>query len=289
MSSQHFIPPLNYGMIEEDLYRSGQPNELNFPFLEKLGLKTVVWLAPEEPNQRFINFIDDQEIHFYHLGVISSTTNAWDPITEEVVLEALELILNSHNYPMIIMCNLGRHRTGTIVGCLRKLQRWNLTSIFEEYRRYAGPKVRVLNEQFIELFDTDLKTDGLKHFVEGISENTSFGIDDGGLLNQMYFCSVKPNGGSNSGYFKKLILDFFQIIWVASDFDHNKLRKYLHAVDKLYKSYVLESNIVQSDLHAINSRKTVNNSHIVTQVILISIMKKKTIKKKDPLNVNEWS
>nr|CAG8459646.1 7677_t:CDS:2 [Entrophospora candida] len=146
----------NYGMIEEDLYRSGQPNELNFPFLEKLGLKTVVWLAPEEPNQRFINFIDDQEIHFYHLGVISSTTNAWDPITEEVVLEALELILNSHNYPMIIMCNLGRHRTGTIVGCLRKLQRWNLTSIFEEYRRYAGPKVRVLNEQFIELFDTDL-------------------------------------------------------------------------------------------------------------------------------------
>lgn len=42
------------------------------------------------------------------------------------------------------------------MGCLRKLQRWNLTSIFEEYRRYAGPKVRVLNEQFIELFDTDL-------------------------------------------------------------------------------------------------------------------------------------
>jgi len=45
---------------------------------------------------------------------------------------------------------------GTVIGCLRKLQRWNLTSIFEEYRRYAGPKVRLLNEQFIELFDTYL-------------------------------------------------------------------------------------------------------------------------------------
>ena len=43
-----------------------------------------------------------------------------------------------------------------MVGCLRKLQRWNLSSIFEEYRRYAGSKVRLLNEQFIELFDTDL-------------------------------------------------------------------------------------------------------------------------------------
>ncbi|RHZ77611.1 hypothetical protein Glove_174g191 [Diversispora epigaea] len=142
-------------MIEEDLYRSGQPNELNFPFLEKLGLKTVVWLAPEDPNQRFLNFIDDQEIVLHHLGGIPSV-NALDPITEEVVLEALENILNPRNYPMIVMCNLGRHRTGTIVGCLRKLQKWNLTSIFEEYRRYAGPKVRVLNEQFIELFDTDL-------------------------------------------------------------------------------------------------------------------------------------
>lgn len=107
-------------MIEEDLYRSGQPNELNFPFLEKLGLKTVVWLAPEEPNQRFLDFVDDQDIHLYHLGVVSSM-NAWDPITEEVVLEASELILTPKNYPMIVMCNLGRHRTGTIVGCLRKL------------------------------------------------------------------------------------------------------------------------------------------------------------------------
>ncbi|CAO3594670.1 putative tyrosine phosphatase family protein [Absidia repens] len=155
MSSQHFIPPVNFGMIEEDLYRSGQPNELNFPFLEKLGLKNIAWLAPEEPNQRFLDFIDDQEIELHHLGVVSSI-NAWDPITEEAVLEALELVLNPRNYPMMIMCNLGRHRTGTIVGCLRKLQRWNLTSIFEEYRRYAGPKVRLLNEQFIELFDTDL-------------------------------------------------------------------------------------------------------------------------------------
>ena len=47
----------------------------------------------------------------HHLGVISSV-NALDPITEEVVLEALEIILNPRNYPMIVMCNLGRHRTG---------------------------------------------------------------------------------------------------------------------------------------------------------------------------------
>lgn len=57
------------------------------------------------------DFIDDQEIQLYHLGVISAV-NAWDPITEEAVLEALDIILNPRNYPMMIMCNLGRHRTG---------------------------------------------------------------------------------------------------------------------------------------------------------------------------------
>jgi extradiol dioxygenase family protein len=58
-----------------------------------------------------LDFIDDQEIQLHHLGVVSSV-NAWDPITEEAVLQALELILNPTNYPMMIMCNLGRHRTG---------------------------------------------------------------------------------------------------------------------------------------------------------------------------------
>ncbi|KAJ9079621.1 tyrosine-protein phosphatase required for protection against superoxide stress (By similarity) [Entomophthora muscae] len=102
-----------------------------------------------------MDFVDDQNITFHHLG-FDSSSNAWDPITEEVVIESLTLLLDKKNYPMLVMCNLGRHRTGTVVGCLRKLQRWNIASIFEEYRRYNGQKARLLNEQFIELFDTDL-------------------------------------------------------------------------------------------------------------------------------------
>jgi len=47
-----FIPPGNWGMVEEELYRSGQPNVLNFPFLEKLNLKTIIYLAPDDPSQQ---------------------------------------------------------------------------------------------------------------------------------------------------------------------------------------------------------------------------------------------
>ena len=89
-----------------------------------------------------------------HLGCEEGHPNF--AMSEETVLKALDILLEHSNYPICVLCGQGSHRTGTVVGCLRKLQRWNLTSIFEEYRRYAGAKVRLLNEQFIELFDTDL-------------------------------------------------------------------------------------------------------------------------------------
>jgi len=41
------------------------------------------------------------------------------------------------------------------MGCLRRLQHWNFSSIIVEYRAYAGNKARYVNEQFIELFDID--------------------------------------------------------------------------------------------------------------------------------------
>jgi hypothetical protein len=98
--------------------------------------------------------MQDQAAELVHLGHEEGHANL--TMSEETVLKALDILLDHTNYPICVLCGQGSHRTGTVVGCLRKLQRWNLTSIFEEYRRYAGAKVRLLNEQFIELFDTDL-------------------------------------------------------------------------------------------------------------------------------------
>eukprot|EP00002_Diphylleia_rotans_P035290 TRINITY_DN7688_c0_g1_i1.p1 TRINITY_DN7688_c0_g1~~TRINITY_DN7688_c0_g1_i1.p1 ORF type:complete len:177 (+),score=33.64 TRINITY_DN7688_c0_g1_i1:51-581(+) len=155
--SSFYIPPMNFGLVEEDLYRSGFPNELNFPFLERLKLKTIIFLGPDEPSGPLVNFVEDQGINLETiLGGTDTPKNPWQPMTEEEVVKALSLLLNKEHYPLLIMCNLGRHHTGTICGCFRKLQRWNLTSILEEYRRFAGSKVRLMSEQFIELFDTDL-------------------------------------------------------------------------------------------------------------------------------------
>jgi Tyrosine phosphatase family len=39
---QHFVPPLNFSMVEHGVYRSGFPDVSNFPFLQSLGLRSVL-------------------------------------------------------------------------------------------------------------------------------------------------------------------------------------------------------------------------------------------------------
>ena len=41
-----FIPPLRFAIVEKNVYRGSYPRPLNFPFLETLGLKTVLSLTP---------------------------------------------------------------------------------------------------------------------------------------------------------------------------------------------------------------------------------------------------
>lgn len=86
---------------------------------------------------------------------IQEGRDIWDPmLTEDCVVDALNVIVRANEIgPLAVMCNLGRHRTGTVVGCLRRLQGWNLAryscfdcgiddSVTEEYRRYAGHRWR---------------------------------------------------------------------------------------------------------------------------------------------------
>lgn len=46
-----------------------------------------------------------------------------------------------------------QHRTGCLVGCLRKFQNWCLSSVFEEYQHFAGVKSRITDLRFIETFE----------------------------------------------------------------------------------------------------------------------------------------
>ena len=149
------IPPPNFGYVEPELYRCAIPGELNFSFLQTLHLKTAVYLSLDPPAQILAEFLKEQGIELRQM-VGGENTNVGQRISEKLVLDALHVLLDPDAYPLVVMCNLGRHRTGTVIGCLRRLQKWSLSSIFDEFRRFTCSTSSQMHEQFIELFDTEL-------------------------------------------------------------------------------------------------------------------------------------
>lgn len=195
---ENVVPPPNFAMVSPGIYRSGYPQAVNHSFLKSLKLKTLIYLCPENCNEDNVKFCKENDISIMQFGIQGNKEPFTDipepvrnvaslpkrlsvlphpfsvrlhPLTDivvvlqhaQVIRDALTVLLDIRKHPLLIHCNKGKHRTGCLVGCLRKIQRWSLTSIFDEYRRFAGNKVRLLDQQFIELFQTSLVRYNIKY------------------------------------------------------------------------------------------------------------------------------
>ncbi|KAI9980136.1 hypothetical protein PInf_006305 [Phytophthora infestans] len=152
-------PPLFFEIVEDQVYRSNKCDASSFPFLATLQLNTVVYLSYDDLSRDLAAFFAEKDISVIHLGAKYRTASSqWKSISEGMAKEAIECILDQRRHPILIMCKTGVHFAGTMVGCLRRLQNWSLTSTIDKYRNIAGSvKTRFENEQFIELFDVDLE------------------------------------------------------------------------------------------------------------------------------------
>ncbi|EPZ33600.1 protein-tyrosine phosphatase [Rozella allomycis CSF55] len=148
-------PPENFSLVCPGVYRSSFPKKRHFPFIKKLKLKSIVTLILEDYPEINLQFLNENNIKLYQFGVPGNKEPFVD-IPENIIAKALTVLVDSRNLPTLIHCNKGKHRTGCLVGCLRRLQGWTFTSIFDEYRRFSNPKARAMDQQFIELFNTDL-------------------------------------------------------------------------------------------------------------------------------------
>jgi len=144
-------------MVWKGIYRSGFPARRNLPFLRTIGVRSVLCLCPEEYPDSSLAFFESNGIALIQHGMDGNKapddrTGAF--MAPEIVARAIGVLLDESTHPVLIHCNQGKHRTGCLVGCLRKVQRWSSVATFEEYRRFAGAKARLVDLQFIELFDT---------------------------------------------------------------------------------------------------------------------------------------
>ncbi|GLT28301.1 hypothetical protein SLA2020_032430 [Shorea laevis] len=160
----NLIPPLNFAMVDNGIFRSGFPDSANFSFLQTLRLHSIICLCPEPYPESNMEFLKSNGIKLFQFG-IESYKEPFVNIPEDTIRGALKLVLDARNHPILIHCKRGKHRTGCVVGCLRKLQKWCLSSVFDEYQRFAAAKARVSDQRFMELFDVS----SLKHLPMSFS------------------------------------------------------------------------------------------------------------------------
>ncbi|SPO30094.1 related to OCA1 - putative protein tyrosine phosphatase [Ustilago trichophora] len=104
----------------------------------------------------FLHSITPTSTHTNNTSYRSSFSSSSPTLTEELVKDSLQILLNSTYHPVLVTDTSGIHEIGVLLGCLRKLQRWNFATILLEYRHFAGNRARATNERFVEMFDTDL-------------------------------------------------------------------------------------------------------------------------------------
>ncbi|KAL2833383.1 tyrosine phosphatase family-domain-containing protein [Aspergillus cavernicola] len=144
--------PENFGEVVKGIYRSSFPQPWNLPPLESLGLKTIITLVEEPYTQSHMTFLKENAVTHHRIAFIANK-DAAVRTPESVLHRIIEIILDKANHPILIHCNKGKHRTGCVTGCFRKLQGWNMQDIINEYVHYSFPKQRPLDEAFIEAFD----------------------------------------------------------------------------------------------------------------------------------------
>lgn len=77
-----------------------------------------------------------------------------EPIPSTTMSAILDIVLDHRNYPLLLHCNHGKHRTGCVVAVVRKLSGWHLDRVVDEYKTYATPKVRECDVDYITSFQS---------------------------------------------------------------------------------------------------------------------------------------
>ncbi|KAI1115498.1 tyrosine phosphatase [Nemania sp. NC0429] len=143
-------PPVNFAMVCEGLYRSGYPQAQDYPFMQSLKLKTIVTLVRKELPDGYQEFIEVNQIT-HKIFDMAGTKKEEIPV--ELMRAIHAVVSEPKNYPLLIHCNHGKHRTGCVVGVFRKSNQWDLKRIIDEYSSFAEPKVRETDLNYLTEFD----------------------------------------------------------------------------------------------------------------------------------------
>ncbi|RDA86125.1 hypothetical protein CP532_3024 [Ophiocordyceps camponoti-leonardi (nom. inval.)] len=148
--------PANFGVVFPHVYRSSYPQPENYDFLQSLKLKTVVTLVNKDGGDDSLeSFFAGNGIRQVVFDMKGTKKEAIPPSTMSSILN---VVMDRSQYPLLLHCNHGKHRTGCVVAVVRKLSGWSLDTVLDEYRAYATPKVRECDVDYISRFHASTLT-----------------------------------------------------------------------------------------------------------------------------------
>ncbi|XP_052728738.1 tyrosine-protein phosphatase DSP5 isoform X2 [Vigna angularis] len=101
------VPPPNFAMVEDCIFRSSFPTSSNFPFLQTLNLRSIIYLCPEPYPEENLEFLRSQNIRLFQFA-IEGKTDISTPILKDSIMDALKVLIDVRNHPVLIHCKRGK-------------------------------------------------------------------------------------------------------------------------------------------------------------------------------------
>ena len=100
---------MNFYRLNQDVFRSRQPNRAAFEALEKMGIQSVLNLRTSFADKKLIKGLS---FHYYQVPMSP------DRITTEQLVEALKVLKDAPK-PILVHCVHGADRTGAVIAMYR--------------------------------------------------------------------------------------------------------------------------------------------------------------------------
>lgn len=127
-----FAPGIeNFGKVNENYYRGGQPAAGQYGELRRMGVKTVIDLRKDKKSEA------PEWARAAGLAYFNLPLEASKPATDEQTTEFLKLVNDPANWPVYVHCTAGRHRTGALTAVYRIAHDgWTADRAFDEMLKY---------------------------------------------------------------------------------------------------------------------------------------------------------
>jgi tyrosine-protein phosphatase SIW14 len=121
----------NFGRINENYFRGAQPEDRDYRDLAALGVKTVIDLNADGPDEER-GQVERAGMKFHRIPMTTSNRPSQFAVTQ-----FLKLVNDPANQPVFVHCHGGRHRTGVMTAVYRMTQDgWTADRAYTEMKQY---------------------------------------------------------------------------------------------------------------------------------------------------------